>query len=201
MTELGHHTVPVCSSRQIWSACPRQVPLNLPTTTQAGRSSADRLAVLFTSSPASIFFFKDALWNYISHKQLTHFSKRTMILYFLVTLTDPGIPPPGYSATLVSQIVEHTEIDEHLEQIAENLIVEHLIYTISIATNNRTPGIFFHCVNSQTRLTIRDTRVRLVPGFRDPGSVLILGQETQYGNPCLICITTEHVMAGVEYFE
>ena len=61
--------------------------------------------------------------------------------------------------TLVSQIVEHTEIDEHLEQIAENLIVEHLIYTIFIATNNRTSGIFFHCVNSQTRLTIRDTRV------------------------------------------
>ena len=45
--------------------------------------------------------------------------------------------------TLVSQIVEHAEIDEHLEEIAENLIVEHLIYTISIATNNRTPGIFF----------------------------------------------------------
>ena len=59
----------------------------------------------------------------------------------------------------MSQIVEHAEIDEHLEEIVENLIVEHLIYTISIATNNRTPGIFFHCVNSQTRLTIRDTRV------------------------------------------
>ena len=61
--------------------------------------------------------------------------------------------------TLVSQIVEHTEINEHLEEIAENLIVEHVIYTISIETNNRTPGIFFHCINSQTRLTIRDTRV------------------------------------------
>ena len=69
-------------------------------------------------------------------------------------------PPHWHDAcTLVSQIVEHTEIDEHLEQIAENLIVEHLIYTIFIATNNRTSGIFFHCVNSQTRLTIRDTRV------------------------------------------
>ena len=63
------------------------------------------------------------------------------------------------SSTLVSQIVEHTKIDEHMEEIAENLTVEHLFYTISIATNNRTPGIFFHCVNSQTRLTIRDTRV------------------------------------------
>ena len=59
----------------------------------------------------------------------------------------------------MSQIVEHTEIDEHLEKNTENLIVEHLFYTISIATNNRTPGIFFHCVNNQTRLTIRDTRV------------------------------------------
>ena len=33
------------------------------------------------------------------------------------------------------------------------------------------------------------TRLRLVPGFRDPGSVLILGQVSQYGNPYLICIT------------
>ena len=63
------------------------------------------------------------------------------------------------TSTLMSQIVEHTEIDEHLEKNTENLIVEHLFYTISIATNNRTPGIVFHCVNSQTRLTIRDTRV------------------------------------------
>ena len=45
--------------------------------------------------------------------------------------------------TFVPQIIEHTEINEHLEEIAENLIVEHLFYTISIATNNRTPGIFF----------------------------------------------------------
>ena len=44
--------------------------------------------------------------------------------------------------TLMSQIVEHTEVDEHLEEIAANLIVEHLFYTISLATNNRTPGIF-----------------------------------------------------------
>ena len=42
--------------------------------------------------------------------------------------------------TLVSQIVEHTEIVEH---IANNLIVELLFYTLSIATNNRTPGTFF----------------------------------------------------------
>ena len=34
------------------------------------------------------------------------------------------------------------------------------------------------------------TRLRLVPWFRDPGSVLILGQVTQYGNPYIIRITT-----------
>ena len=62
--------------------------------------------------------------------------------------------------TLVSQIVGHTETDEHLEQIAKNLIVEHLFYTISIATNDRTPGIFFHSINSQVCLTIRDTRLK-----------------------------------------
>ena len=37
------------------------------------------------------------------------------------------------------------------------------------------------------------TRLRLVPGFSDPGSVLILGQVTQYGNPYLICITIHFV--------
>ena len=41
----------------------------------------------------------------------------------------------------MSKIVEQTEIDEHLEK-SENLIVEHLFYSISIATNNITPGIF-----------------------------------------------------------
>ena len=30
----------------------------------------------------------------------------------------------------------------HLEEIAEKLIVEHLFYNISIATNNKTPGVF-----------------------------------------------------------
>ena len=36
----------------------------------------------------------------------------------------------------------NTEIDKHLEEIAKNLILEHLFYTISIAKNNRTPIIF-----------------------------------------------------------
>ena len=46
----------------------------------------------------------------------------------------------GYSPVPSSR---NTEIDEHLEEIAKNLIVEHLFYTISIATNYRTPVIFF----------------------------------------------------------
>ena len=33
------------------------------------------------------------------------------------------------------------------------------------------------------------TRLHLIPGFREPGSVLVLGQVTQYGHPYLICIT------------
>ena len=57
-------------------------------------------------------------------------------------------------STLVSQIVKHTEINEHLEKIAVNLIVEHLFYTISISTNNRTPGIF-----STALIVLRDIRV------------------------------------------
>ena len=44
--------------------------------------------------------------------------------------------------TLVSWIVEHIEISEHLAKFAEKLLVEHLFYTISIATNKRTPSTF-----------------------------------------------------------
>ena len=39
-------------------------------------------------------------------------------------------------------------------------------------------------------------RLCLIPGFRDPGSVLILGQVTQYGNPYLICITSNKPVLG-----
>ena len=45
--------------------------------------------------------------------------------------------------TLVSQIVEHIEISEHLTKFAEKLIVEQMFYTISIATNKRTFSTFF----------------------------------------------------------
>ena len=45
----------------------------------------------------------------------------------------------GYSRVPNSR---NTEINEHLEEIAKNLIAEHLFYIISIATNNRTPIIF-----------------------------------------------------------
>ena len=61
--------------------------------------------------------------------------------------------------TQVSWIIEHIEIKEHSVKFAEKLIVEHLFYTISIATNKRTPGIFSHSTYNQTRLTIRDTEV------------------------------------------
>ena len=44
------------------------------------------------------------------------------------------------------------------------------------------------------------TRLRLVPGFRDPGSVLILGQVTQYGNPYLICLAKYPNQNGVILF-
>ena len=77
------------------------------------------------------------------------------VLHYTINLSkyrDVQYKQPGTknkAGTLVSQIVEHTEINEHVGEIAENLIVEYLLYTISIATNNRTPGIFFNCVNSQ----------------------------------------------------
>ena len=71
----------------------------------------------------------------------------------------------------MSRIIEHTEINEHLGRIAENLIIEHLFCTISTATNNRTPGIFSHCVNSETCLTNRDTRVVKPHGNIDLGQL------------------------------
>ena len=40
-----------------------------------------------------------------------------------------------------------------------------------------------------------DTRLHLEPGFRDPGSVLIVGQVTQYGNPYLICAALSNRVA------
>ena len=48
----------------------------------------------------------------------------------------------GEMHTLVSWIVEHIEISEHLAKFAEKLFVEHLFYTLSIATNKGTPGTF-----------------------------------------------------------
>ena len=63
----------------------------------------------------------------------------------------------------MSQIVGHTEINEHLGEIAKNIIVEHLFYTIFIAISNRTPAIFSTALIVKcailTKLTIRDTRV------------------------------------------
>ena len=46
--------------------------------------------------------------------------------------------------TLVSRIVEleHIEIEAHSAEFSEKLNVECLFYTISIATNKRTPNFF-----------------------------------------------------------
>ena len=44
------------------------------------------------------------------------------------------------------------------------------------------------------------TRLCLIPGFRDPGSILILEQVTQYGNPYLICITVSFKDCTITYF-
>ena len=100
----------------------------------------------------------------------------------------------GYKTTLVSWILEHIEIREHLTKFAEKLIVERLFYTIWVRSRNcgclvtwfcyqliakpgnktaavswpdpyllqqikEHPAPFSHCINSQTRLTIRDTGV------------------------------------------
>ena len=60
----------------------------------------------------------------------------------------------------IIEIVEHTEIGEHLEKNAENQIVKHLFYTTYLLQQIiEHLELFCHCVNSQTRLIIRDTRV------------------------------------------
>ena len=43
------------------------------------------------------------------------------------------------------------------------------------------------------------TRIRLVPRFRDPGSVPKLGQVTPYGNPYLICIAAVLAPANINH--
>ena len=57
-------------------------------------------------------------------------------------------------------IEDHPKIEEHFEKIK----VEHMIYSIFIASNEMTPDIFYHCIDSQTPLTVRDaelTRISL----------------------------------------
>ena len=45
--------------------------------------------------------------------------------------------------SLLSQIIEHIEIIEHSTRFKKKKIIEHLFYTICIATNKRKRGIFF----------------------------------------------------------
>ena len=40
-----------------------------------------------------------------------------------------------YVITLMTQIVEHIKISVHLKKFGKDIIVEHLLYTVSIATN------------------------------------------------------------------
>ena len=67
--------------------------------------------------------------------------------------------------TLVSRVIEHSEITERLKKPKEELIVHHLFYTTSIVINDRTPNIFPHYVNSQKCLTIKYTEIG---GFKRP---------------------------------
>ena len=66
-----------------------------------------------------------------------------MKIYLRRQITLYEVDKKEEASTLVSWIVEHIEISEHLAKFAEKLLVEHLFYTISIATNKRTPGTFF----------------------------------------------------------
>ena len=43
----------------------------------------------------------------------------------------------------MSQIVEHNEINDHVEEIAKNLLVAHQFYTTSMTKINGTPLFFF----------------------------------------------------------
>ena len=62
-----------------------------------------------------------------------------------------------YVITLMSQIVEHIKISVHLKKFGKDIIVEYLLYTVYLLQQIKEhPALFCHCVNSQTRFTIRD---------------------------------------------
>ena len=92
----------------------------------------------------------------------------------------------GYSD---ARNIEHIEIKEHLIKIIPKLIIDHLSRTISIASNGRIPG-FFHCINSQRRLTNRDARVCGwgVPGHQLPKWHWLVAWLCLWG--CVLCWLT-----------
>ena len=75
--------------------------------------------------------------------------------YECITLEPYAVPLTQYSGVRNSRTYRNRRL--HWAKFAEKLIVEYLLYTISIAANKRTPGIFSHCINDQICLTIRDT--------------------------------------------
>ena len=78
-------------------------------------------------------------WHHVPFKNLVSSS--------IVQIGSSGVASDKRQAaggyTLVSRILEHIEISGHLTKFAEKLIVEHLFYTISIATNKITHNTRF----------------------------------------------------------
>ena len=105
------------------------------------------------------------------------FMKTWNVTWILLSITGPwdiryrGVVAWGLlrtsdnQPTLVSRMVQHIEISEHPRQnLQKKVIVGHLYYTVSIATNKSTPSMFFSLckwsnANNQIRLMIRDTGV------------------------------------------
>ena len=63
------------------------------------------------------------------------------------------------SITLVSQTVEHTEIDEHLEEIADNLFYTIICFTLYLLQQIREHLGFFLTASIIKNVSIKDTRV------------------------------------------
>ena len=73
----------------------------------------------------NILFFKYSCTNIFHRRSLCTFYRR--IKNDLIIIFTKRAPCSILS--ILSQIVEHTEIDEHLEKNTENLMVEHKFYT------------------------------------------------------------------------
>ena len=66
-------------------------------------------------------------------------------------------------------------------------------------SNQKGPKYFLAITVSPALVSVRIPRsLRLVPGFRNPGSVIILEHMIHYGNPYLSCIITYPVKYGMK---